>query len=500
MRRQDITLRRAAREGDFAASLELARRYFHGADGFPRHVGMGLEYLAPHRNVPAAKVLVAESLTLSELLSTAQESLLQSAATISEIARVKWAAWQCMKGDLKGAEAVLQSPPTGSADAKEADNATLPQRVASTLRRLETLTAIDAPEVAIVVARQALAARNVGEASFALTVCSLIDAATFLKRAKSTIWELVALSEECGMPLEGLASTAVNEALEHAGAQDNPKAWFILGRALCAIPCGPNPARALVTRHNMRRGVALLLRAGDAGVVEAWLHLYTLSSNGRSSVANPEMARFCLGKAAAAGFSEAQRRLGALILRESTSLTTNEQAIALLHASASKGDIHATVLLRSLVLPVGGSDEEASEALTHIREHDRLLAASLDLAREFGLTRQEWSNLDLTACAREWGLVTTPSRSLQPRLAAPRAIPALTSSALIKLKAAGVMMRMQASMDHRRDAVDLRGLLHKLGVADDLFFADGKAEARDRVRIGTRWAHHSGEKLRAALH
>ena len=480
--------------------MELARRYFLGADGFPRHVSLGLEYVHPHRELTEAKLLVAESLSLAELLANNQEGTLRAVAATSRKAQAKWAAWLCLNGDLQAADAILLDTRSGPNSPKSLPDAAKTQRVAAALQKLEELARIKGPEVANLAARRALGVRDLHLASFALTVGALLDPPSFMKAAQRTVCELVWLSQDLGEPIEGLSPQDLHDALERAGEQDDARAWFTLGRALCGIACGPNSARALVTRQNMRRGVALLLRAADAGHAEAWLHLYALSSNGRSSVANPEMARFCLGKAAAAGFSEAQRRLGALVLRESTSLHTTEQAIALLHASASKGDVHATVLLRSLVLPVAGTDEEATQAVDEIRSHDRQLAASLELAREFGLTRQEWSNLDLSTCAREWGLVTTPSRSLQPRLAAPRAIPAISSSALSKLRGAAAMARMQSGADSIREVVDLRHLLHKLGVAEDLFFADARVDARDRVRIGTRWAHHAGDKLRAALH
>ena len=493
-------LRRAAKEGDVAAALELARRYFFGAEGFPRHVSLGLEYVQPHRELTEAKLLVTESLTLAELLANNQEGVLRAVAARSRQAQVKWAAWLCINGEVEAADAILQNPAGRPKSPKSPPHLATPQRIAEALQRLEEIAPINGSEVAILAARRALASRNLQLASLALSVGALLDRSSFVKAAQRTVCELVWLSQELGEPLEGLSPQDLHDALEDAGEQDDARAWFTLGRALCGIACGPNSARTLVTRQNMRRGVALLLRAADAGQVEAWLHLYALSSNGRSSVANPEMARFCLGKAAAAGFSEAQRRLGALVLRESTSLHTIEHAIALLHASASKGDVHATVLLRSLVLPVAGTDEEASQALDEIRSHDRQLAASLELAREFGLTRQEWANLDLSTCAREWGLVTTPSRSLQPRLAAPRAVPALSSSTLSKLKAAAVVARMQPRADSTAGRVDLRHLLHKIGIAEDLFFADARVDARDRVRIGTRWAHHASDKLRAALH
>ena len=60
MRRQDIQLLALARQGDVAARCEAGRRYLRGTDGFPQHIGTGLEYLT-HPNlkgsVQAARII-----------------------------------------------------------------------------------------------------------------------------------------------------------------------------------------------------------------------------------------------------------------------------------------------------------------------------------------------------------------------------------------------------------------------------------------------------------
>src|ERR1700712_3351849 len=100
MRRQDIQLLALARQGDAAARCEAGRRYLLGADGFPQHVATGLDYLthANVRQLPLAARIIAESLTLEDILSLQQEgALAQAAAGGSVSAQVKLGVWLCVR-------------------------------------------------------------------------------------------------------------------------------------------------------------------------------------------------------------------------------------------------------------------------------------------------------------------------------------------------------------------------------------------------------------------
>ena len=502
MRRQDIGLRRAAREGDAAAQLELAKRYLRGTDGFPKHVPMALEYLQKHGDQSAAMLLLADSLSLSELIALRQEGALFAAAGTSEAVDIKLAVWLCLRRKTEAACAVLANREVAAKNLLLLlRDASSPSQLSALLAWLERLGTLEALPVVLAAARRSLEQKDICLAAFALAAACTLDPDATHTLGWELLCELVWASEDAAVGFQEVPVQQVYDALESAGEDGSSRAWFTLGRALCGLPCGPNQPRSLVSRQNLRRGVALLLRAADAGYAEAWLHLYRLSANGRCSVANPEMARFCLTKAAAAGFTEAQRRLGALMLRESSSLRTAEDAISLLHAAAAKQDVHADVLLRSLILPVVGSDEEATRALNAVRAHEKLFAACLDVSRTFGLTRQEACQLDYSKCVRPWGLVTSHGRSLQPRVSAPRAVPAIGTEAMDKLRATARMVEQASGYDSEflRQPALQRQLLTRLGVAEELFFAEARVEARERVRVGTRWAHHASGKLRAAL-
>jgi TPR repeat protein len=216
---------------------------------------------------------------------------------------------------------------------------------------------------------------------------------------------VIVRAEAAFHPLQGVDPKRVESCLDFQSSRGDRNAAFCLGRALCGIAVGVLSPLSLTAGQNMRKGVALLLRAADAGCQEAWLHLYRMHADHRLSVANPQMARFCLEKSALSGQSEAQRKLGALVLRGSASLSESEQAIHWLQRAARSNDAHAGHLLKSLVLPVAGCDTEANSAIELVRRDDPWLAVRMELARHFGLTRAEALCVDPSQGIRPWGLV-----------------------------------------------------------------------------------------------
>lgn len=498
MRREDIRLRRAARQGDAQAMLEMARRYLLGVT-VPRHVSLGLQYLKPHRTSPDAAMLTCRCLGLHELIEHAQTDLLPLAAALDTQVRAKLATWRVLEGQVREGLEMLQECEPENAGLARLGSLPTDQQLTSLLKVLTDAGESNGSVVALAAAKRACSQEDLTR--FCVLLRSAIDLQAPTCTTNTWVAKAVGLSEVQGIPVQHLHPQEIQGALEEAATCLDAQAWFTLGRALCGLACGPNPPGALVKRDNLRKGTAYLIRAADAGYTQAWLHLYRLNSNARCSVANPEMARFCLEKAAAAGHSEAQRRLGALILRESATVQTMEQAVTWLHLAASQDDMHAQDLLRSLVLPVEGDAQEAESALARVRAVDVWLAARLRLAREFGLTKQEALSLDPASGARPWGLVTGFNPYLtQSKLSAPRVVPAVSLAAHEALRQAvslfsvsdqdsQVLLRTQAQRRH----------LASLDIDEDLFFAEANSIERDRVRIGTRWAHHARTRLQAAL-
>jgi TPR repeat protein len=505
LRRQDITLRRAARLGDGPAKMELAKRYLQGDQGFPRHVALGLEYLGDPVGDVEALTLIATSLTLQELCEFGRIGVLEQAAGHDRALAAKLAIWQIATGSPeKGLEGLTLAMGDRSLPIRQAwarpDGA---GKLEAALRAAAPVLRINAGAVAMAAAKILLERQQIEEASLALCATLALDGAS--ETTNRMIAKLLWITEHTSTRLRHLRAEDVQLALEQQCVEADSWAWFTLGRALCGIPCGLNAPTSLVRRENLRRGSALLMRAGDAGVTEAWQHLYSVNSNPRCSVANPELARFCLEKAALHGHAESQRRLGALLMRDATNLPASEEAISWLARAMEQGDLHARKLLRSLVLPVQGTAGEASAAIAQVEAQAPWLAARLKIARHYGLTKLEALTFDPVAGARSWGIVTgAQSFSSQSRLSAPRAVPALVPRALEDLRRA---VSLFSSMDAkgilegnlRRRSTVLRRVLLQLGVEEQMFFADADSHSRDRLRVGTRWAHFMREPLNDAL-
>lgn len=512
MRRQDIQLRAAARQGDTCASLEMARRYLLGIGDFPRNLQSGLEYLSKPgaRGGQDADRLVAECLGLEEILQYGCLGMLQRAAEFNPVAQVKFAAWMLACGEE--AQAVLHLKKASRAGRNSATRALIAcgdlaaaDRLRIMLQCLQEGEGLDARGILLASARQALACRNVGRLT-----CALAAAVQLGSSVDREICELVCsavdLAQADGGCLAGLTADSIEACLEQRCAESHAASWFTLGRALSGISCGSLAPERLVRRLNLRKGSALLVRAADAGYGTAWLHLHRLSDDYRSSVANPQMGRFYLEKAAASGEPEAQRRLGAVMLKESRSLSDTEQGIAWLFEAARQHDGHAESLLASLVLPVDGQDAAAWAAIARIETLDAWLAMRLRVSRRFGLTKLEALTLEPVEGERPWGVVVGRNPFIsQTRVSAPRAIPALSVEALADLHSAADFVRRR-----RRDGAalegDLRGrctsqvrTFNQLKLDERLFFASATSSVREAVRIGSRWAHRTKDTLSLAL-
>jgi TPR repeat protein len=513
MRRQDIQLRVLARNGDVGARLEVGRRYLVGSEGFPRHAPTGIDYLT-HPSVgdmPKARTLIAECLSLHELLLLGQkESLRKAALAGSALAQFKFGTYLLThvgrQADAAAyyARAAAGAPAAAAALAlceSDAGGEPLP----AILRLLISDKKENGCAVAEFAAREARTAQDLPR----LRLC-LHAAAVLMGKPTSEMAELVValvnMAEHTGGSLQGMPVVFIQASLEMQSSQGSLDATYTLGRALSGIPCGAIEASSLADNSNLRKGTALLLRAADAGRDDAWLHLYKLNSDHRSSVANPQMARFFLEKAAERGQAEAQRKLGALLLRESGSITESEQAIAWLYRSTRQGDLYARQLLNSLVLPVSGSDSQASAALGELDRSDPWLAMRLRLARHFGLTKLEALAVDPAEGARPWGLVVGRNPFIaQIRLAAPRAIPALSDEALADLERAvalfGGAQRSggDSEGDLRRRSLNQRRAFERHNLDESLFFATAKSTVLDSLRIGPKWAFRARDTLQLAL-
>lgn len=515
MRRQNVQLVALARQGDPHARCEVGRRYLLGVEGFPKHVQTGLDYLTHEslRHDTKAARVIAESLPLEELVRLDLGEWLARAASAGSVpAAVKQAVWMLVHHEdesraLRHLAAAASAGHAHARDALDALGASAQRQspLSLALRALAGGSEMDAVAVALLAARKAIDAGDLDR------LLGALDAAFGLGAdASPELDEMVVhaarMAEPAGRRILPILAPQIEDSLDRRAHQGDAWAAFAFGRALCGIACGAMVPTDLVSAVNVRRGTALLFRAADSGMAEAWLHLYRLHADHRLSVANSQMARFCLEKAALLGEREAQCKLGALLLRSAASLADSEQAIGWLHQAASKGDPLAHDLLRSLHLPLQGSDRDARAAIEQVRRDDPWLAMRMQLSRDFGLTKLEALCVDPVAGQRPWGLVVGKNPFVvQSRLSAPRAVPALTPVALDNLQRM-VMMFSESGRDGyalegdaRRRSLVQRRAFDKHGIDEAMFFAKASANILDTLRQGTRWAFRAKAQLQLAL-
>lgn len=514
MRRHDLQLLAAARQGDPMARIAVARRYLTGAADFPKHPATALQYLdhPSVRRSAEADDVIADLMSLTQLAEhDGRDALVRSALRGNPLAQVKRAAWmlldpcRCAQAGrwLRLALAGGRWPSlTVESLGLRDDDVPNPPIALLALRRE---CGLDIDACCLRQVRQAGERGDLAQLAHGVRLAVALSAGDRAERSK---WIVAAmeLSEQQGCAFDAVSDDVLQASLECMQGQADRFAGWALGRALCGIDAGGTPAARLAREPNLRKGQALLLRAADAGVDAAWALLHRLCSSPRSSVANPQMARFFLEKAAIHGGAESRRLLGALLLRESTTLESTEQAIHWLDAAASQGDHAAMALMRTLVLPVQGTQLQADAVLSEIEPREPWLAHRLRLARSFGLTRLEAMAVDSVSGQRPWGLVVARNTFIsQVRLAAPRAVPALSPQARHVLsEAAHFFARagtrptaVEGDVHHRTRR--LRLALNHLQADPALFFAHASTTMLERVRGGPKWAFESRAVFRQAM-
>jgi len=515
MKRECLRLLADARSGDHRAQRVVAEHYLRGTAGFPKHMRLGVEYLS-HPEISCtreASVVIARSLSLTELLEMDCMRHLQTAAACSDATSLlKLAAWQCVI-DARGTSVWPLLQRACEVCAPQADVAmrawSTGEAAGRSIRLLTALSDVGlaggTSTVLLQAARLALESRDIRQAAHALQCLSSIEpmpdlaAARMLCRALGLLREI----ETDGTHLPSVRY--VQSALELASAEGDLEAAFILGRALCWLDTGAISAESVAVELNLRRGTALLLRAADGGCTDAWIDLYRLHSRNRSSVANPGVATFCLEKAAAHGDTRAQRRMGVDALRQATSVRGFEQGIAWLHRASVQGDTRADELLATLVFPVAGADEAAEDGLRLLQRRHPSLAVRLRVARCFGLTRSEALTFCPIAGNRPWGLVVDRNPFVtQSHLSLPRAVPAITAQARQSLNEAISFFSAKAGDEGpayegllRQRSLELRRTLRRLCVDDALYFARASSSAALAMKFGSKWVHRHRELVAA---
>jgi len=243
-----------------------------------------------------------------------------------------------------------------------------------------------------------------------------------------------------------------------------------------------------------------LLRAADAGKCDAWLNLSQIESHDKSATANRTMSRFFLEKAAKSGVLQAQRELGAALLREASSVEKAEVGVQWLSQAAERGDPDAAKLLQTLILPLPQLPKEYENSMIEkIREIDPELGARLALARALHLTRHEAITFNATPNIRAWGLCMQGANKENPK---GRLVPAVTPQMKNELQRASLFFSTTSALEnalvHQRGRTQRR-IFKALSIPEHLFFAKEIGRSWSHYGFGRHWAARVDPLLNATF-
>ena len=128
------------------------------------------------------------------------------------------------------------------------------------------------------------------------------------------------------------------------------------------------------------------------------------------------------------------------------------------------------------------------------------------LSRDFGLTKLEALCTDPCEGKRPWGLVVGKNPFIVlSKLSAPRAVPAVSPSALDNLHRATLFFeeaRRNGSAfegDWRHRSLQQRRVFARHHIDEDMFFARVNSRTLDALRQGAKWALRARHPLHMAL-
>lgn len=478
MRIGDIHLRDAARRGDPKACLEIASRLFTGGNGFPQNHRLGLAYLQQEidKGSNSALLLCGEWVPLDVFIPLQRRALLAQAAEVgSQGAMFKLGLWMALDGqDQQKCQQWIYRSGRDSVLGLE-----------SLLGSAPAVDVADPVAVALQVGADALRRKDV------TTACACINVATRFgatdRKLAVEIGQAVQLAAEGGQCLS-IPVKSVEAALTVCSEANEPAAQLALGCGYARLRFGHLPPEALTRRPSPAKAAAFLLRAANAGLREAWLHLFTVLAGNRTLTRTSEFARVFLEKAAQAQIVSAQRMLGTELLKEAGDLHQAEAAVRWLSQAAGSGDTGAQELLCTLVLrvPILPADREAS-LVASVMAMDEELGHRIGLARALHLTRHEAMSFHPPRDLRPWGLALPGSSKENPNgRPAPAVNPAM-HGALAKVReyfeAAPAISSGLVSQRSRR----LKRIFNELSLADAEFFPEEAGRTRSQCGFGRHW-------------
>ena len=411
--REELGIIRGARGGNASAQLELGKRYLFGGTGLPRSLPTALHWLdrAAQQDCAEAVDLIGAHIPV-ELASASPLPLLP---------------WYERAHDAGGVRAGIVF-----AQLALADPAVAPPLRAKALRALEAGAAAGFADACQLLAQQrragagqpgpATSSRQLVVPMSAPSSLPLIDAAwqardwqAYLALALPQARALVAAGAEpnqlrarlapgdvlllsrCAQLLDSAAGPLADAGesrrfWELAAAENDRDAQLAMGLWWARMRLDGRRTAPGNGSANFRKAVHWLALAGEQGLAEAWYALARIFIKPEFSQRNVDMAQRYLERAASMGFREAQFECGNNAWRARRENESNDvRAVYWLQKAAAQGCAEARAALARIAPREPG---RLPPRLAVPAAHP-LLAARLELAGLFGLSRAEALLLDV---------------------------------------------------------------------------------------------------------
>lgn len=199
----------------------------------------------------------------------------------------------------------------------------------------------------------------------------------------------------------GASSEEIHAFWEMAAAEQDRHAQLAIGLWYARMQVGGARVQGGTGAANFKKAIRWLLLAGEQGLAEAWYALSRIYLKPEFSQRNVADAQRYLERAAEMGYEVAQLECGHNAWRARRENESNDvRAVYWLQQAAAQGNAEAGAALRKIAPRPDDSAHTETGALLHgigdLAAHP-LLAARLELAALFGLTRAETLLLDVTA-------------------------------------------------------------------------------------------------------
>lgn len=438
--REELAIIRGARSGRAEAQLALGKLYLFGSAGLPKSLPTALHWLdrAAQQDCAEAWQLIGGHIPLA----LAQQSARPVAhwyerAYDAGIVRAGLVFAQIALGQQAAAAPV---PSKAWRALEDAADAGFPEAQWLLARRHGTPTTAVAPAAGEDAApggqrwlRRA-ADSGVAEARFALLeqawengqwpayleralpqARALADAALAPGRGGTRLApHEVTLLSRCARVLAGLAAMPVEadelrRFWELAAAEQDRHAQLALGLWHARMQIDGTRVAAGAGSANFKKAIRWLTLAGEQGLAEAWYALSRIYIKPEFSQRNVGDAQKYLERAAEMGYRDAQLECGSNAWRARRENEGNDvRAVYWLQKAAAQGCARAAAALRKIAprLQAPLCPEMAAAATLHdLAETHPLLAARLELAALFNLSRAEALLLDVKAADRGHCLV-----------------------------------------------------------------------------------------------